>query len=155
MIEVVGPLVFGADREVAEWVRRRIRWVDSVEKMMPCKALGVARHGRFIAGVVYGNHVWPDIHVTCAADDKTWCTRQVLRAIVNYPFRQLGCSRITCITEDRNLPTQAFLEHFGFTEEGRHPFFFPDGGTAVSFGLYRETCRWLEEPNGQIRSSSA
>lgn len=143
--------MYGADREVAEWVCRRIGGVvPSVEAMMPCTAIGVVRGARFVAGIVYNNYRWPDIQVTVAADSKRWCTREVMRVIHWYPFVQLDCRRVTCITEAGNLPTQAFLEHFGFKREGIHPHLFPNGATGVSLGLYRDGCRWLEESHGQI-----
>lgn len=153
-MEIVGSMVFGEDDAVCEWVRQRVPTIISVERMRPFTALGIHRNGRLIAGVVYNRFLWPDIHVTCAATSKTWCTKQVLRTIVNYPFRQKKCQRITCITEAGNRPTRAFLEHFGFKEEGAHPFLFPDGETGVSFGLYRNSCRWFEEPHGQIDAST-
>lgn len=155
LIEVVGNLVFGADREVAEWVRQRINHMPSVEMMMPCTSIGVARHGRFVAGLVYNNFRWTDIQVTVAADDKRWCTRQVMREVHRYPFIQLGCLRVTCIVEEGNRPTLAFLEHWGFEREGVHPFLFRDGSAGVSLGLYRDKCRWLEDTNGQKHPRTA
>ena len=147
--------MFGADREVAEWVRRRINHMPSVDAMMPCVSIGVAKGGRFVAGLVYNNYRQTDIQVTVAADDKRWCTREVMRKVHHYPFIQLGCLRVTCIVEEGNRPTLAFLEHWGFKREGVHPFLFPDGSAGVSLGLYRDRCRWLEAPHGQVNSRTA
>lgn len=140
--------MFGADREVAEWVRRRINHIPNVDMMMPCTAIGVAKGGRFIAGLVFNNLRWPSIEVTVAADDKRWCTREVMRVVHHYPFIQHDCLRVTCIVEESNVSTLAFLKHWGFKREGTHPFLFPDGSAGVSLGLYRDQCRWLEEYPG-------
>ncbi|MDX5367913.1 MAG: N-acetyltransferase [Alphaproteobacteria bacterium] len=72
--------------EVAEWVALRVPGCQ--RGFEPCKAIGVERDGRLIAGIVY--HNWsPEaevIEVTGAADDRRWMTREILGGLFGYPF---------------------------------------------------------------------
>ena len=49
-----GPLVFGHDKEIAEFVRQRTPQLDNTG-FGDCVAIGVIRFGKLIGGVVYNN----------------------------------------------------------------------------------------------------
>ncbi len=137
-------------------MQRRLSHIfTNVDMMMPCTAIGVVMESRWVAGLVFNNYRQTDIQVTVAADDKRWCTRKVMQAVHHYPFVQMGCLRVTCIVEERNQPTLAFLEHWGFKREGTHPFLFSNGSTGVSLGLYRDNCRWLGDTHGKVNTRTA
>lgn len=146
-------LVFGHDREIAEWVSRRLKFVD----FGPSVAIGIVRHDHLVGGCVFHNWRHPNIEVSFAATSPTWATRQTFRALLNYPFRQVQCRRLTATTEVTNQPARAFLCRFGFHEEGYHPEALPGGVDAVTYGLLARNCRWLAEeiPSDQIVSVAA
>lgn len=133
-------LVFGADAAVMQWVAARTPWIDGFGQ---ATAIGVAREGKLIAGLVYYNYRKTNIEICLAADDPSWCRKGVLGALYRYPFVQLGLRRITAIIPASNEQSLRLTRGVGFAEEGRHPGLFPNGETGISFGMLRENCRWL------------
>ena len=64
----------------------------------PCKAIGVARDGHLIGGLVY--HTWGPrqglIELSCAAVPRSgWMTRETVRRAYEYPFDTVGVQQVT------------------------------------------------------------
>jgi RimJ/RimL family protein N-acetyltransferase len=138
-------VVLGYDRAVAEWVRQRLPMIG---EWGPATAIGIARGGELIAGVVYNNFRWLSIEASIASTSPAWCSRRNLAAIFSYPFRQLQCRRLGALTEVTNQPARAFLCRLGFREEGVLRQALPPSaanpeGDAVIYGMTPEECRWL------------
>lgn len=135
-------MILGRDKEISEWVGGLV----GMSNFGPCIAIGISDgKDTLLGGAVFNNYRWPNIEVTMASVSKRWCTRAVLWKLFHYPFVQLNCRRLTATTEATNQPVRAFLCHLGFHQEGYHPDALPTGD-AVSFGMLRRDCRWLEEP---------
>ncbi len=100
--------------------------------------------GKKLGGVIFNSHEHPNIQASIATDSPRWCTRSVLRGIFSYPFGQLGCTRVTAITEVMNHPAREFLCRLGFQEEGVLRKWFPGPRDAVIFGMLAEECRWFQ-----------
>ncbi len=149
----IGPLVFGADAVVAEFVRRRLPLASSFE---PCTAIGVIRDDTLIGGVVYHEYIpqLKSLQVSFAFDTPRWATKEVLRAVCEYPFLQLGCVRVSALVAKKNKRSRQMVEHIGFKLEGvaRKGFGTDD---ACIYGLLRPECRFLEENNGQKLTSGS
>jgi RimJ/RimL family protein N-acetyltransferase len=133
-------LVLNADAAVTEWVRRRVPWVDGFGG---ARAIGVAREGRLIAGVVFDNYRRTNVEVTIASDDPAWCRKGVLAGLFAYPYETLRVRRITALIPAGNERSIKLCKGLGFTAEGVHRALFPDGSDGISLGLLRENCRWL------------
>jgi len=131
-------LVYGDDARVAKWVGERAR----VQEFGPCTAIGIARDGRLVAGVVYNRYSGPNVEASIASDWPGWWTRGNLFALFWYPFGQLGCRRITAVTRAGNDRAQRMLAKMGFKAEGRcrHAFWDDDG---IVYGMLAEECRWI------------
>ena len=98
-----------------------------------------------MAGCVFSQFRPPNIEISFATTTPKWATKQVIRDILRYPFLQLGCKRVSCITEATNQHARAFLCRLGFHEEGVHPDAL-ETGDAITFGLLRrDAARWLAE----------
>jgi RimJ/RimL family protein N-acetyltransferase len=138
----MGPFIFGADDVVSEWVKTKLPY--PVKSFGPMTTIGIIRGDGLAAGAVFHGYRWPNIEVTFAGL-RGWATRWAIETLANYAFREIKCHRITCITQDDNHDTRAFLERGQFAQEGIHPHFWPDGKTAISYGLYRNICRWISE----------
>lgn len=147
-----GPLVFGADQVVAEFVRRRIPGAE--DGFGPCTAIGVIRNERLIGGVVYHNYQqsYRSIQVSFAFDSPLWATPFVLRAVCRYPFIQLGCDRVTALVIKKNKRSRKMVEGIGFKLEGVARKGFGRDDCCI-YGLLRPECRFLEENNGQAKST--
>jgi RimJ/RimL family protein N-acetyltransferase len=147
-------LLVGHDADVAHWVGRRL----GIDDFGPCTAIGILcgdintiklRH-ELIAGVVYNWYRQANIEITCAAVSPRWCTSRILRGLFSYPFEQLGCHRVTCVTEHTNESVRAFLARLGFREEGVMRRSYLNGNDAVIYGMLREECRWIGDRGKRV-----
>src|SRR5688500_20014283 len=67
--------------------------------------LGIVQDEQLIGGFVFSNFTGHNIEVSAAVDRASWVTRGTLDQMFGYPFRQLGCTRITAITREDNKRT--------------------------------------------------
>lgn len=140
-------LLFGRDRELSLWAGDRI----GIKDFGPCAAIGVAHRGSIVAAAIYNNYRPPNIEVTFVTSSPRWASPGAIRAILAYPFKQLGCKRITAVTEASNQPARAFLCRLGFRQEGIHPDALPTGD-AVTYGLLRkDAARWIAEESSIVQ----
>lgn len=144
-------LVIGQDKEVAAWVAARIPHVRTFGD--GAYAIGVTRDNEPIGGVVYTNYREGDIEMS-AAGSPGWLDRFILDVVFAYPFRQLGCRRVTTIVPKRLKAVRRFNEKVGFRLEGVIREGFPKDD-AVVFGMLRRECRWLRGKDGKEQQSEA
>jgi RimJ/RimL family protein N-acetyltransferase len=145
-------LIFHADDALARWAGDRL----GMEIGKPNTAIGVARSGKIVAAAVFNNFRPPNIEVTFVTSSPRWASKLAIAAILKYPFKQLGCKRVTAIIEATNQPARAFLCRLGFKLEGIHPDVFVSG-SAETYGLLaRDAARWVaeESPLEQINAAS-
>ena len=140
-------LILDQSDAVAAWVAERIPHMASAADFGPCAAIGVAgADGRPLGGVVFSNWQprFANIEVSFASESPRWLTRNLIRAILAYPFDQLACARLTAITPKKARPARAFLDHFGFKREGVIRKGFGADDAIVSGLLRREwaASRW-------------
>jgi RimJ/RimL family protein N-acetyltransferase len=146
-------MLYGFNRHVAAWAGERLGIAD----WGPCKTIGVLRNGDLVAAAVFNQWRPPNIEISFVTTSRRWATPEAVRAILAYPFIQLGCKRITSTTEATNQRARAFLCRLGFREEGYHPDALPTGD-AVSYGLLaRDAARWLRagEVSEQVQRAIA
>lgn len=119
-----------------------------------CRSFGVIRDAELVAIVVYSEYRHPNIEASIWSSTPRWATPPVLRALIQYPFLQLGVKRITATTEATNHRARGFLCRLGFREEGVHPDALPTG-TAITYGLLRkDAARWLAEDTNLVQGIS-
>lgn len=130
-------LVFGRDAAVADWVAARIPHVGTGETFGPLAAIGVAREGCMVAGVVYHNYLagYQTGEVSFAADTPRWATRGVVRALLAVPFGQYGWRRLSAVIRHDNEPAARLLSGLGFKREGTAREFFAPRVHGVVFGM--------------------
>ncbi len=137
-------LLYGHDRELSLWAGQHLGYAGAIGMPQQPVAIGVARNGRIVAVAVFYDYRLCSIEVTFVTTTPHWASRENIRAILHYPFAQLGCKRLTAITEESNAAARSFLERLGFRQEGVHPDGFPSGKTGISYGLLRaDAQRWL------------
>lgn len=102
---------------------------------------------RLVAGVAYAE--WNGVNVVChiAAEGKRWMSREFLWTMFDYPFNQLGCTRLTACVGEGNLPSRKFVEHLGFTLEARLEKAHPSGDILI-YKLGKPDARWLNLHKG-------
>jgi RimJ/RimL family protein N-acetyltransferase len=136
-------LIRGDDKAVAEWVSQQL-FDDPYCYNDQVRAIGVMKDGKMIAGVTYTNYQ-PEVSIemSIATIDKSWATRQNIRAFFEYPFIKLGLKRVSTQCSDKR-DIIVFNEKLGFTKEGYHRFGYHDGSNCVSFGMLKNECRWIK-----------
>ena len=133
-------MIYGHDPELRAWAGKRLGMV--LQGAHPT-GIGVARGGKIIAAALFCNYQPPTIEVTFVTDSPRWASRQVIGEILRFPFVQLGCKRMTAVTERTNVRARRLLEGLGFRLEGVHPDAFPSG-VGLSYGLLKADAeRWL------------
>lgn len=106
-------------------------------------AIGLESGGELVAAVVYDSYYHPSISGHIVSDgSRRWACRMFLRAMFDYPFRQLGCARITAPIAEGNTEAISFVERLGFELEGRLRKALPDGRDRLIYGILKENCKW-------------
>lgn len=113
--------------------------------------IGVVDGPELLAVVIYSDYREIDIEMSIASTTPRWASRDIIRALFEYPFIQLRTDRVTAITSKNNRHTRRFLERLGFRLEGTHRKALRGGRTACTYGMLRDECKWLKEGiyNGQ------
>lgn len=151
---IVGSILIGADELVAELVRSRIPQMRD-KSFGPCTALGVIRRGVLVGGVVFNRYSGFDVSLTAAFDAPGWALPGTVRAILAYPFIDLGCKRVSARTGKKNRKARKLLEDLGFVLEGVCRRGYDGFEDAMMYGLLKEDCRWLKgRKNGRRRTNT-
>lgn len=150
----IGAVVFGADKEVAQWVGRSIPGFIASEG---ARALGVVKDGRLLAGAVFER--WNGVHVEAsiaARPHSRWADRRTLFALFYYPFVTLGCEAISVTVPASNLASLNLATKLGFEPIAIIPFAAHDGGALIVLQQYRPKCRWIgDHGEGKQRTEGA
>ena len=135
-------LIFDRDEELAQWAE--INYPDAAPLCRPLSAIGMAdKAGNIIGVAIYHNYRHNDIEITFVTSTRRWATKGTVRALLHYPFEQLGVQRMTAITNKSNKKARKLLSGLGFLLEGTHPY-AAKGKTACTYGLYSDNAkRWL------------
>jgi RimJ/RimL family protein N-acetyltransferase len=135
-------LLFGHSELVAQWVLERIPDVQTFGK---CEAIGVgnADTGRLYAGVVYHDYqaAFETINMSIASISPMFATRGTVRALLHYPFEQLGCNLVAAVARSTNAKSIKFLARVGFKRDGILRHRFGQGVHAVTFSMTRNEFR--------------
>lgn len=103
----------------------------------PYVAIGLERNGEIVAGILLNHFEKTDIHATVVG--KVW-SKGLLKAASSYVFDQLGCERITAITQKDKAVE--FAKRLGGQIEGRLRNHFGNGHDGILLGILREEARY-------------
>lgn len=73
-----------------------------------------------------------------------WASRGFIRAVFDYPFKQLGLNRCGVLIAESNVASIRLAVKLGFEMEGIARQYF-DGEDAYLLGLLRSDCKWIKE----------
>lgn len=128
---------------VNEWVSDKIYGVDKFPSDAP--SIGMLENGKIVGGVVYTMYTGTGIMMNVAGGYKGWINREFLRVAFSYPFKQLGCTRVSGLVRVDNPVAQDFDERLGFKREGLIRKGDDDGTDLVLMGMLREECKWFKD----------
>lgn len=127
---------------VNDWVSSKIYGRDRFPPDAP--SIGLLENGRIVGGVVYTMYTGNGIMMNVAGGYKGWINRAFLRAAFAYPFKQLGCTRVSGLVRADNYAAQQFDERLGFKREGLVRRGDDDGTDLIMYGMLREECKWIK-----------
>lgn len=107
-----------------------------------CQVIANVEGTTLMGGAVYEEFTGKSVKMHTAGFLPRWVTRDLLWACFDYPFTQLGVTKVIGIVSSSNAKALAFDKHLGFKEEAVISDVYPDGN-AIVMGMYREDCRWL------------
>lgn len=149
-------LVYGRDQSVAKWVAERIPFVGA-RGFGPCKAIGiVANDGSEIAGVVF--HDWQPQFKTIAfsiAAARPLFTRNVVHALLRYPFEDCDVMKLWTATPHRNERAIRFAKGAGFTQEAVLSHHFGKEHAVINRMFLKDYQRLYGVKSGQAFTSDA
>lgn len=127
--------------DVVEFVSKKIYGEGKFPPDSP--SIGIVENGEVIGGVVYSMFTGNGIMMNVASSNRRWLNKTFLRAAFAYPFKQLGCTRVSGLVRVDNKDAQRFDEHLGFVREGLIREGDDDGTDLIMYGMLRRECRWL------------
>jgi len=131
-------ILLNRDDYVSAWLQSKIPGISFND----CKAIGIIKDQKLIAGVVYHNLRDGQIEASIAVTDKNWANKTILYALFAYPFKQCNCHRILVTVRDNNNKSIKLAKRLGFKHEGKLRQMFPPHD-AVLLGMLRNDCKWL------------
>lgn len=144
----------GAD--VMDFVAKRmpLMFGDSIRYAGPYQAIGVLDESNtLVAGVVFNEYqqTFGTIMVHLAADTPRWASRNVIRAILSYPFVQLKCRKVWGATPDHLTRVLRFNHGIGFVREAVLRHHYGEGRHAVITSmLASEYRKFYIDPSGVV-----
>lgn len=119
------------DERVARFVGERCGTVICA----PFTAMGIEREGKVVAGVVFNGFTGNDVSVTVAGERGAF-DRVFIRAVGFYVFKQMGCLRMSIMTEQPHVVEIA--KRLGAQTEGRKRDHFGVGRDGIMLGILKE-----------------
>lgn len=137
-------LWFGDRHALARWAIPHLRpAINAIADLEPFSAIGIVNDGNLAGAVFYNNYLGHDVHMTIAAPGGRWANRQVLQGLFEYPFKQLGCARVSATTATHNCKAIKLLVQAGFTAEGIIRRGILGTTDAMLFGMLKQECKWI------------
>jgi hypothetical protein len=123
---------FDQDVKNVEWVC----WKLDIDRgyFGPCSTIAI----KDVAVAVYSSFNGVNCEVTIASESAQWLKKKYLSILMAYPFKQLGCERITVLVKVNNSRTIKTAIKVGFTMEGVLRKFMESGEDVVILGYLKE-----------------
>lgn len=129
---------------VGPWLAKELDMVWTPENS---STIGWIENDELVNGVWYED--FNGKSVTCHIVLKKPLNRTFLAIIFDYPFIQLGVSKIIGPVKSNNQKSINLVTKFGFKEEARLLEAFPDADL-IFFVMNKEECRFLGERYGKV-----
>ena len=111
-----------------------------------CYCVGIEdEDGTLQGGVVFTNVDGAGVTMHSAGSSRAWLNRSFLRAVFSYPFKQLGCRRLTTLVREDNKHAQTIALKAGYKLEGLLRAAEPDGCGLLVYGMLPDECRWIKD----------
>ena len=124
---------------VAAWVAE----AAIVDLSKSSRAVGwVTKANALVAGILYDGFTGSNINMHSRILSSEFVTREWLFAIFDYPFNQLGVTRVTGLVNSTNRQAIKVNEHLGWKRETVLKDYFP-GADGLVYVMRKEDCQQL------------
>jgi RimJ/RimL family protein N-acetyltransferase len=107
------------------------------------RAICQKKNGVIVAAVGYDECNGSNIFCHIASDgSKRWMTRWYLHEIFKFPFRTIGCERITLWVDATNYASLGFVTNLGFKREAVLERAGREGHDVIILRMFRRECRY-------------
>lgn len=122
---------------VSQWVVARTggTWIPET-----FSAIGLAEDGVIVAGTCYEQFNGRSVVMSVALEQPL--TPRFLFASFDYPFNQLGATKVIGLVDSQNLAAVRLDRHLGFELEATLKEAGPRGDLLI-FTMTRDQCKWL------------
>src|SRR5579883_950627 len=109
--------------------------------------------GKLLGAFWYSHYFGVSIRMHVSSFVPNWCTREFLWLAFDYPFNQLGVSKVLGFIRSDNYFVSNFARKLGFVYEAEVKDVFPNGASLIILGMKKQECRWLHySPKGIKRN---
>lgn len=102
-----------------------------------------SEEGELWGGSIYTSYTGASVAVHIAGFRSDWINKDMLWVGFDYPFNQLGCSKLFGQVPETNIKALEFDLKIGFKIVARIADVFPDGDLFIVC-MDRAECRWLK-----------
>ena len=134
--------------ELRSWLCK----VGEFEYPQNTACIGQEKDGKLIAVVGYNGFLPNSCQIHVASTDVYWLNKDLLFAIFDYPFNKLKVKAIIAPICKDNVKSLNLCRKLGFENVADIPYGHPKGDLIV-VAMKRNQCKWLQQGEGDGRSS--
>lgn len=108
------------------------------------KAIAVFDGDRLMGAAIFDAFTPKDCNFHVRIADRRCVSRRVLRAVFDYPFRQLRLDRVSAQVMADNAESLKAVQKLGFVYEGAKRQ--KTWASQLQFGMLASECRWISDP---------
>ena len=109
--------------------------------------------GELLGGAIYTHYTGESIQMHLAGFRRRWANRDLVFAVFDYPFNQLGVKRIFGFVPEDNWHAQKLNMRAGFRVVARLEGMFKHNIACVVMCMERAECRFLDTKPRSIKSN--
>ena len=134
------------------YLREWLSEVGKFEYPQNTACIGQEKDGELIAVVGYNCFLPDSCQIHVASTDVYWLSKDLLFAIFDYPFNKLKVKVIIAPICKDNVKSLNLCRKLGFEQVADIPYGHPNGDLIV-VAMKRNQCKWLQQGEGNGRSS--
>jgi hypothetical protein len=110
--------------------------------------IGFVEDDKILGGFLFSDYDGNNIWVHLALESPLVCTKNRIKYVFEYGFKQIGCNRMTALCRNGYKRNERLLSGTGFVKEGVVRKCFKINGEyfdGAIYGMLKEECKWIKE----------
>jgi hypothetical protein len=108
--------------------------------------IGFVEDDKVLGGFLFSDYDGNNIWVHLALETPRVCTKNRIKYVFQYGFKQIGCNRMTAMCRNGYLRNERLLSGTGFVKEGVVRKCYKINGEyfdGAIYGMLKEECKWV------------